>query len=150
METTWTKVESLADIVISDTCNSLMFLFLWLAKSRQERNTQASSRIGKSIDLITLGLWFTWNMGARIATWLFEKRLTLSRKYSITPATVDVQWIKINPRLRVGWSMPNRAKILAPAPSPRPMTYGIERASKTSTSPWPIVLISGNWKLVQD
>ena len=71
--------------------------------------------------------------------------LTLSRKYSITPADVAVQWTRMRPRQRCGWAIPNRIRILAPAPSPRPMTYSILNASSTWISAFPRTPSVGYW-----
>lgn len=67
-----------------------------------------------------------------------------------TDAALPVQLIKINPKQRPGWAKPNRASTLAPAPSPKPMTYFTCKKSKTVTKSSPKVFNDGNWKLKFD
>lgn len=66
---------------------------------------------------------------------------------STTLAALPVTLININPRLREGWAIPNRAKTFAPAPSPNPITYFTCKKSSTVTKSSPRVFRDGNWKL---
>lgn len=53
--------------------------------------------------------------------------------FSSKPTEPDVQSIKINPVQRFGYSNPNRASMLAPAPSPKPITDGMLQKKNTVT-----------------
>lgn len=72
---------------------------------------------------------------------------TLVLNVSTTLAALPVTLIKISPRHRVGWAIPNRAQTFAPAPSPKPMTYFTCKKSRTVTRSSPSVFNDGNWKL---
>lgn len=58
-----------------------------------------------------------------IAFMFFCKGRTLVLNDCKTLAALPVALINTKPSTREGWAKPKRAKTLAPAPSPRPITY---------------------------
>lgn len=77
-------------------------------------------------------------------------QLTFVLNASKTEVALPVQLIRIRPKHLAGCAKPKRASTLAPAPSPKPMTYLTCKKSSTVTKSSPSIWNEGYWKLLND
>lgn len=84
-------------------------------------------------------------MSTFFRSWIVTFTFVLNE--STTDAALPVQLIRTDPKHRAGCANPNRAKTLAPAPSPRPIIYLTCKKSRTVTKSSPSVFKDGKLNL---